>query len=179
MFLVFAFEDGTLVIHEALLSSGWREKHGPDLHRWLSADHDRHRACIEWLDVSCAAAANIWAESCFWLGTTSYAWQQILVIGMSETLLGRVLRRIAPRLLNRDVADGRVICSEGAGRLVGTHCPALDLRRPGEPWAMVSPQAWWDRYQARLARRGAARDRIEQDDHGDASPPGLPAGAMA
>jgi hypothetical protein len=49
--------------------------------------------------------------------------------------------------------------------LVGKHCPGLDLREPGESWAMLSPQDWADRYEKDV-RRPRVRDMLETGDHG-------------
>ena len=167
MYLVFGYETGEAEIHEALMSEGWCKKSAGKLHGWLNRAPGQNRACIEWLDVPPETVRQIWEESLGWMGTRSYAWRQIAVLFATHCLLGRALRPLCPWLLSVDVGEDEVICSEGAGRLVGTHYPPLDLRQPGETWAMLSPEDWAVRYGDYQVRRAWLKAALETADHGD------------
>ena len=150
MFLVCGFKDEAPVIHEALGSRGWSESPLLKVENWRYDDAINRHYHQEWLNVPKDIVRGIWRESLSWIGTRSYAFQQLATFAMAESLAGRALRRLAPTVFDRDVADDRVICSEGACRLVGVHWPALDLRAdPREQWANISPQAAYDRYRIR------------------------------
>ncbi len=169
MFLVFAFADEERnVIHEALGSSGWTEKPVWKVSEWINKDPGRRWAKLEWLDVPEATVADIYRESCSWIGTRSYSWGQIAVLALTHATIGRVLAPVLPWTRRIDVGEKQVMCAEGAGQLVGKHCPRLDLREPGESWAMLSPQDWADRYEKDV-RRPRVRDMLETGDHGSAA----------
>lgn len=169
MFLVFAFADEERnVIHEALGSSGWTEKPVWKVSEWINKDPGRRWAKLEWLDVPEATVADIYRESCSWIGTRSYSWGQIAVLALTHATIGRVLEPVLPWARRIDVGEKQVMCAEGAGQLVGKHCPGLDLREPGESWAMLSPQDWADRYEKDV-RRPRVRDMLETGDHGSAA----------
>ena len=171
MFMVFAFDAIELnCVHQALGSSGWCATTFRDMAKWHADDSVNRSLAIEWLDLPDNVIAPIWSESCSWIGTESYAYRQLFFFGMSETAIGRGLRRLAPGLFNRDVSENEVICSEGCSRLVGDRCSAFDLRRDGDPYAMISPQSAWDRYQSRRARTMSAAADLETGDHGDVFP---------
>ncbi len=152
---LFDFDRHGGMIHEALNAEGWCCKHARKLDGWLKEDPDRHHATIEWLDIPPEVVAAIWKESTSWIGTRSYAWQQLVIFGLAETVAGRALRRVFPHALSCDVAEDRVICSEGACRLVGERWPALDMRRFREPWAAISPQEAYHRYLSKFKRVNA------------------------
>lgn len=146
MFLVFYFEDGTAVIHEALLSEGWSCKPSQKLANWIATDPDRHVAEVHWLDIEPAKLGLIYHVSCAWLGTKSYAVKQIVALAVAESALGR--------WLGLCVYSGRdqVICSEGACCIVGEIEPRYDLRRsPDQPWDSVSPQAAYEVFMVKSA----------------------------
>lgn len=141
MFLMFHFPDGSMVIHEALVSEGWCAKPGSKLGFWLDRDPERHHAELYWLPLDAEVVEAIYAASVAWIGTRSYAVKQIAAFAIAESLLGR--------WLGLSVASGpdEVICSEGACRLVGELAPYYDLRRsPDQSWDSVSPQAAYDEY---------------------------------
>lgn len=154
MFTCYMFGDYRRnVIHEALGSHGWCANPLRRLAEWHMDDPLSHLVKIEWLDIPEEVVAAIYAESLSWIGTRSYAWQQIAYIALSEMVVGRLLRRCLPGIFNRDVSDDAVVCHEGAHRLVGERWPALDLRRPNETWAAGSPQELWIRYNKLKADR--------------------------
>jgi hypothetical protein len=166
MFLVFTFADPELnVIHEALGSSGWTGKPARKLDEWIRIGSMHRWAHIEWLEVPEDTVADIYGESCSWIGTRSYSWGQIAVLAVTHTAMGRALQPVVPWAQRIDVGEKQVMCAEGAGQLVGKHCPGLDLREPGESWAMLSPQDWADRYEKGV-RRPRVRDMLETGDHG-------------
>jgi len=141
MFLVFEFDDGSRVIHEALMSDGWREKPSIKLVNWKKKDPMRHLYTVKWLPIDQKNITLIYQASCAWLGAKSYARRQLLAFAIAESMLGRWLGLgIAP-------GPNEVICSEGACRLVGSICPAWDLRAyADQPWDSVTPQGAYDRY---------------------------------
>ena len=167
MFMVFAFDELDLnCVHQAT-SDGWSVSTVGALAQWQADDPRNRSMSIEWLDLPAAIMADVYKESCAWIGTESYAYRQLGFIGLSDTLLGRALRHVAPNIFNRDVSDDEVICSEGCCRLVGDRWPKLDLRREGEPYAMISPQTAWDRYMDVLIERLASVTAVDVADHGD------------
>ena len=157
MFMVYAFDDqASNCVHEALGSRGWTSSPVRHLAEWHATDPGNCPLAIEWLTLTPETISAIWTESCDWIGTESYAYRQLAFFGLAETIPGRALCAIAPGVFERDVDDNEVICSEGCCRIVGERVPYLDLRKAGEPWAMISPQAAWNRYQDLLVRRRAA-----------------------
>lgn len=148
MFLVFEFDDGSQVIHEALASEGWREKPAKKLIAWKKKDPERHLYAVHWLPIDPADIAVIYQASRAWLGAKSYAKKQLIAFAIAESILGRWLGLgIAP-------GPNEVICSEGAARLVGAIVPAWDLRTsPDQPWDSISPQGAYDRYIALTTRQ--------------------------
>lgn len=143
MFLVFMFDDGSAVIHEALRSEGWRSKPLDKLGTWMAKDPQRRHATLRWLPLAPGQAEAVYKASQAWLGRKSYAMRQIAAFAVAESLLGRWLG------LSVKSGPGRVICSEGACRLVGEVAPEWDLRETkDQSWDAVSPQSAWRRYNA-------------------------------
>lgn len=141
MFLVFTMSDGSTVIHEALMSQGWCEKPAKKLSDWLQEDPEHHVAELHWLPIDAPVVEAIYAASCAWLGTKSYARRQLLAFALAESVLGRWLG------LSIESGASEVICSEGAGRQVGELAPEWDLRRtPDQSWDSVSPQGAYEEY---------------------------------
>lgn len=146
MFLIFKMSDGTDVIHEALLSEGWSAKDGAKLVSWQKKDPVKHVYAVRWLPIDVPAIELIYAASCAWIGTKSYAAKQIAAFAIAESVIGRWLG------LSVTSGPDEVICSEGACRLVGEIAPEWDLRRtPDQSWDSVSPQAAWESNLAKTA----------------------------
>jgi hypothetical protein len=147
MFLVFKHADDRTVIHEALMSEGWRQKDGRKLVQWAKRDPKNHRYTVKWLPVDEEHVALVYQASCAWLGAKSYARRQILAFAIAESMLGRWLG------LSVYQGPNEVICSEGACRLVGSFCPQWDLRRyPDQSWDSLSPQAAYNAWSWRHER---------------------------
>jgi hypothetical protein len=157
MFLVFRFADGGQVIHEALMSEGWQAKDGKKILDWKKADPRKHVFAIRWLPIDTPDIEQIYARSCSWVGTKSYAMRQLAAFGAEETIIGRLLN------ITITSADDEVFCSEGASQLVGEICPLWDLRRaPDQPWDSISPQAAYEEW-VRMARGLAIAQSIGDD----------------
>lgn len=144
MFLLFGFPDGSQVIHEALMSEGWKAKNGQKLVDWKKENPRKHLFAIRWLPIDSPDVERIYANSSAWIGTKSYAMRQLAAFGVEETILGRILG------ITIESHDDEVFCSEGACQLVGEICPQWDLRRScAQQWDTISPQFAYDQFARR------------------------------
>ncbi len=137
--LCFEFSDGTRERHEALASEGWCIKPWDTLdafaHRWKSVVY------VKWFsDIKTAKSDAIYQASMEWVGKkTSYSVVQIFGFAIAESFLGRILG------LSLKDDPSRVICSEGACRLISGCAPEWDLRtNKNDTFDAVSPQASLD-----------------------------------
>lgn len=145
MFLVFQRADFSIVIHEALGSTGWREKPHDALLRWHADSPKNHLFEIHWLPIGQATITAIYRESREWLGTKSYDFQQIWAFTAGQSILFRLLKWQVV------TTDDDVFCSEGASELVGKYALEWDLRtRRDLPWCLVTPQGAYDAYQRKV-----------------------------
>ncbi len=136
--MVFEFEDGSRLIHEALLSEGWSRKDYGKLNSWLMRNRRLHHAEVHWLPIAPEKVGAMYCLSCGWLGTRSYAVRQILAFALAASLIGRWLG------LSIRSGPNEIICSEGAGRVLAID-PDWDLRECQEQsFDCVSPQSAYD-----------------------------------
>ena|GEM_PF-4301237 len=136
--LAFEFADGHREIHEALLSDGYLCKPFDRLQHFADKGG---KVELLWLDLPFDQVQAMWDESLAWIDTKkSYAWEQLLVLGISNSMAARTLRAVGLDLEPRS-GPGRIVCSEATGRLMFKHA-RLDVRRvPGEGnFDGVSPQ---------------------------------------
>lgn len=148
MFLAYQFEDGRMVIHEALMSEGWTQKEGTKLAEWKKKSPSKHFYTIRWLPIYPDDVEQIYLNSVSGLGRMSYSVKQIAAFGIAESLLGRWLG------LSLKAGPNEVICSEEAARLVYGVCPEWDLRATSESsFDGLNPQRAYENFLALMRRR--------------------------
>ena len=161
MFNVYYFRNGVEArIHEALITEhGWCEKPISKLLTWENKDREKHIAEIIPLPIPAPVVADIWKESCSWIGVRTYAILQLGVFGASNLLVGRALCRAFPHLFSKDVGENQTVCSEGSCQIVGEKYPMFDLRRHGEKWIDMSPESAYQRVKEVLATSPYVRSK--------------------
>lgn len=150
MFLAFQFNDGRSVIHEALMSEGWKQQDGAKLTEWKKKNPRKHFYTVRWLPIGPDRVQEIYLNSCDILGRKSYSMKQIAAFGLAESLFGRWMG------LSLKAGPDEVICSEEASRQVWRVCPEWDLRSsPEASFDGLSPQRAYDNFMKLMRKRYA------------------------
>jgi len=124
MGVAFEFDDGSREIHEALFREGWRVKPFDKLEHFKSKD-PQNVLILEWLDCGPEALVqSMYERSQSWVGM-HYDNRLIGTFAITRSLLGRSIG-----ISMRD-DPLRLVCSEGASRLIFSGAPYWDFRPVG------------------------------------------------
>lgn len=137
------YESGWAECHEALWGWGWTVTPHVLLLQWGSKPG--HTLIQRDLDMTADERDLVIYESRKLVGTESYARRTIFALMVCRSLAGRMIG-----LLPADM-PGQVICSEGAGRIIGTAARRYDLRPQQDyPWAGLTPAGMLAEYDKRF-----------------------------